>query len=201
MTIRYQGSGAEVSKTGRYYWLKMPKDFFKRHDIKIIEGFEDGKAIVLFYIKLLCESIDHNGRLRYSDEIPYTEDMLSAVTNTDKNIVTKAMELLQKLALIKVLDDKTIFMTQVPKMTGSETESASYMREYRAQQEVMQKLGEFGNVTLSKDEISKLKEFYPSYWIKYVEKLSMHKKSTGKEYASDYATIRQWLAMDVGELE
>lgn len=179
----------------------MPKDFFKRHDIKIIEGTKNGKDIVLFYIKLLCESLDHNGRLRYSDEIPYSARMLSAVTNTEEEIVNEALDILQKLALIKILDDKTVFMTQVPKMTGSETESASYMREYRAQQEDLQKLGEFSNVRLSKSEINKLKEFYPSYWIKYVEKLSLHKKSTGREYASDYATIKQWLTMDVGELE
>ena len=36
----------------RYYWLKLPKDFFKRHDIKYIETLPDGREIAFFYLKL-----------------------------------------------------------------------------------------------------------------------------------------------------
>ena len=37
----------------RYYWLKLKRDFFKRHDIRIIESQENGKDYVLFYLKML----------------------------------------------------------------------------------------------------------------------------------------------------
>ena len=37
----------------KYYWLKLKKDFFKRHDIQIIENMPNGKDYVLFYLKLL----------------------------------------------------------------------------------------------------------------------------------------------------
>ena len=53
----------------RYYWLKLKRDFFKRHDIKIVEQMPNGKDYILFYLKLLCESVDHEGNLRFSDEI------------------------------------------------------------------------------------------------------------------------------------
>ncbi len=43
----------------KFYWLKLNKDFFKRHDIRIIEDMENGKEYVLFYMKLLLESVDH----------------------------------------------------------------------------------------------------------------------------------------------
>ena len=33
----------------KYYWLKLRKDFFKRHDIRIIAGTPQGEQIVLFY--------------------------------------------------------------------------------------------------------------------------------------------------------
>ena len=55
---------AEVKK---YYWLKLEKNFFKRHDIQIIEDMENGKDYVLFYLKLILESMNHEGRLRFND--------------------------------------------------------------------------------------------------------------------------------------
>ena len=70
----------------KYYWLKLQRNFFKRHDIRIIEDMPNGKDYILFYLKLLCESIDHDGTLRFSDEIPYNEDMLSTITNTNAEI-------------------------------------------------------------------------------------------------------------------
>ena len=55
----------------KYYWLKLKRDFFKRHDIKIIEAMPNGKEYSLFYLKLLCESVDHEGSLRFSEQIPW----------------------------------------------------------------------------------------------------------------------------------
>ena len=60
----------------RYYWLKLKRDFFKRHDIRVIEDMPNGKEYVLFYLKLMVEAIDHEGALRFSDTIPYSESML-----------------------------------------------------------------------------------------------------------------------------
>lgn len=118
----------------RYYWLKLKKDFFKRHDVKIIEGMENGKDYVLFYLKLLCESLDHNGNLRFSDTIPYNESMLASITGTNIDVVRSAMKVLVGLNLIEIFDDQTIFMREVEKMTGSETASTIRSRECRLRQ-------------------------------------------------------------------
>ena len=76
---------------GRYYWIKLKRDFFKRHDIRIIEEMQNGKDYILFYLKLLCESVDHDGNLRFSEQIPYSEQMLSVITNTNLDIVRSAI--------------------------------------------------------------------------------------------------------------
>ena len=81
----------------KYYWLKLKRDFFKRHDIQIIESMPNGKDYVLFYLKLLVESIDHEGNLRFSDTIPYDEHMLSTITNTNIDIVRTALKMFEKL--------------------------------------------------------------------------------------------------------
>jgi predicted phage replisome organizer len=119
----------------KFYWLKLKRDFFKRHDIRIIEEMPNGKDYVLFYLKLLLESIDHEGSLRFSDTIPYNEQMLSVITNTNVDIVRSAMKLFTELNLIEIFDDQTIYMGEVEKMIGSESESAGRMRRLRQKQQ------------------------------------------------------------------
>jgi predicted phage replisome organizer len=121
----------------KFYWLKLKRDFFKRHDIRIIEEMPNGKDYVLFYLKLLLESIDHEGSLRFSDTIPYNEQMLSVITNTNVDIVRSAMKLFIELQLIEIFDDKTIFMGEVEKMIGSESESAGRVRRFRENQKAL----------------------------------------------------------------
>lgn len=128
-----KGSVTNVAgKDKKYYWLKFKGDFFKRHDIQIIEKMPNGKEIVLFYVKLLCESVDHEGSLRFSDKLPYDAAMLAAVTNTDEPIVEQALEILEQFHLIEIMDDGTYFMEKVPSMLGSESYWAKKKREQRA---------------------------------------------------------------------
>ena len=115
----------------KYYWLKLKRDFFKRHDIRIIEEMPNGKEYLLFYLKLLVESIDHEGELRFSDTIPYNEQMLSVITNTNIDVVRSAMKLFVELKMIDVQDDATIYMAEVNKLIGSETAWAEKKRRQR----------------------------------------------------------------------
>ena len=119
----------------KYYWLKLKRDFFKRHDIRIIEEMPNGKEYLLFYLKLLVESIDHEGELRFSDTIPYNEQMLSVITNTNIDVVRSAMKLFVELKMIEVQDDATIYMAEVNKLVGSEWASAERMRNLRKKQQ------------------------------------------------------------------
>lgn len=103
----------------KYYWLRLQKDFFKRHDIRIIEAMPNGKDYILFYLKLLVESVSHEGLLRFSDTIPYSMEMLATVTDTNVDVVRSAVEIFKQLNMIEVMDDATIFMTEVNKMIGA----------------------------------------------------------------------------------
>ena len=121
----------------KYYWLKLKRDFFKRHDIRIIEEMPNGKEYLLFYLKLLVESIDHEGELRFSDTIPYNEQMLSVITNTNVDIVRSALKLFADgLHLIEIKDDKTIYMEEVQRMIGSaaDNDNANRQRRFREKQ-------------------------------------------------------------------
>ena len=122
----------------KYYWLKLKRDFFKRHDIRIIEELPNGKEYILFYLKLLLESIDHEGALRFSDTVPYSEQMLSVITNTNIDIVRSAMKMFVDLNMIDVFDDATIFMAEVNKLIGCETSVAERVRKHRSNQRLLQ---------------------------------------------------------------
>lgn len=126
-----------MAEKRKFYWLKLKDDFFKRHDIRIIEKMPNGKDYVLFYLKLLVESVSHDGNLRFSDTIPYNEEMLATITDTNIDVVKTAMKLFKELQLVEILDDATIYMTEVQKMLGFETNWAKAQREYREKQKLI----------------------------------------------------------------
>ena len=127
-----------MAESKKYYWLKLKRDFFKRHDIRIIEEMPNGKEYILFYLKLLLESIDHEGALRFSETVPYNEQMLSVITNTNIDIVRSAMKMFIELKMMDILDDKTIFMAEVDKLIGSEAWSTERSRRCREKKKLLQ---------------------------------------------------------------
>ena len=122
-----------MAEQKRFYWLKLNRDFFKRHDIRIIEAMPDGRDYVLFYLKMMCESVDHDGSLRFNESIPYTEDMLATITNTNVAIVKAALDVFVKLHIMEIQEDGTYFMPKVSKMIGSavDNDNANRQRRFR----------------------------------------------------------------------
>lgn len=121
----------------KYYWLKLKRDFFKRHDVRIIEEMPNGKDYILFYLKMLLESIDHEGELRFSKTIPYNEQMLSVITNTNIDIVKSAMKIFIELRMVEIFDDSTIYMSEVQRLIGSETAGAERVRKHREKKKAL----------------------------------------------------------------
>ncbi len=151
----------------KYYWLRLKRDFFKRHDIRVIESMPNGKDYILFYLKLLCESVDHEGNLRFSEQVPYNEDMLSVITNTNVDIVRRAIEIFTQLEMMEILDDGTIYMSEVQKMLGSAKQddhtresTRERVQAYRERQKLaIEDKKRYSNVTCNGEkEIEKEKE-------------------------------------------
>lgn len=57
--------------------------------------------------------------------------------------------------------------------------------------------GRYRNVSLTPSEYEAIKNEYPVYADKYVEKLSEYMETSGKHYNNHYATIRSWLSKDI----
>lgn len=118
----------------KYFWLKLPRNFFDKHYVKMLMAKENGVNLTLFYIRLLTESIDHEGKLRYSETTPYNNNSLAEITGFPLDFVNGAMEILSEMELAVTEDDGTIFLPKSLKMIGSESGSAARVRRYRDRQ-------------------------------------------------------------------
>ncbi len=122
------------------YWLKLDKDFLNSSQIRVIKNLPNGKDYLIFYLALLLESVETVGHLRFSELVPYNEEMLASITDTNVDVVRSAMKVLKELGLLEILTDGTIFMTQVAEMTGKESDSAERVRQYRLREKEKKKL-------------------------------------------------------------
>ena len=57
--------------------------------------------------------------------------------------------------------------------------------------------GRYKNVSLTPSEYESLKNEYPVYADKYIEKLSEYMETKGNSYSNHYATILSWLKQDI----
>lgn len=132
----------------KYYWLKLKSDFFDDETIKYIEEQENGIKYSNFYLKLCLKSLRTEGKLiRLVGEtlIPYDVNSLAKLTSVDFDTVRSAMELFEKIGLIKILDGGEIYLSQINEMIGSETDKAQIMRRLRAENKEKEVCG--NNVT------------------------------------------------------
>jgi len=206
----------------KYFWLKLKRDFFKRHDIQILEGMPNGKEIILFYLKLLCESVDHDGCLRFSDKVPYTSQMLATITNTKEEVAEKAIKTLCEFQMMEILDDGTILMTETKNMIGSETFWAEKKRNQRQSEDNVQTMSndvqqqstscpkcpskskrksiekEKKNIYGANNNVLLTDEEFEKLKNKFpdyqtrIDDLSFYLSSKGAKYESHYMTILSW---------
>ena len=114
----------------KYYWLKMPKDFMTRHDVRMIKrrlGFEG----VIYYLSLLLESIDHDGDLRFSKDLAYDIETLSDAIDAEIVTFTKLVRILRDKKMMIKNNDGTFHLPFAIKCLGSETQQAERTRVYR----------------------------------------------------------------------
>lgn len=175
----------------RYYWIKLRTDYFEQDNIKVLESMDKGFAYLIFYLKLLLKGANCEGMLRLSDTIPYDARLLATVTNTDIDTVTNALSKLNSLGMIELLDDKTLFLTQMQGMIGSETYKAKRMKEYRSSKLLEEQAG--SNEPVCSPELDKETEKdkdTDSYSVPYPPKLedieAYVKKRKSKVNAKDF---------------
>ena len=117
-----------MSDTQKYYYMRLRADFFKRNDIKLIEGMQDGTIYCLMLLKLLAASLEHNGHLLLNGDIIMTPEMLAKVTDYEVGTVERALKVFMQLGLVEQLPDNSYFMLELEGMVGKTSNEADRKR-------------------------------------------------------------------------
>lgn len=117
----------------RYYWLKLPKDFFQSKEIKRLRRIAGGDTYTIIYLKMLLKSLETNGRLYFEGiEDNFSEEIALDIDEEPDNVQV-TMDFLKAKGLMTVSDDEA-FLEKLPFMVGSESESAERVRRFRDRQ-------------------------------------------------------------------
>ena len=97
-------------------WIKINVNMFDDEKIKIIQALPEGDAILIIWIKLitLAGKTNYGGYVYVSDNVPYTEEMLSIVFGKPLPIIKLALETFTKLEMIEI-DEKGIYLINFEK--------------------------------------------------------------------------------------
>lgn len=114
----------------RYYWLKLPKDFFEDKAIKRLRQIAGGDTYTIIYLKMLLKSMEDDGKLFYEGIEDTICDEIALDINESADDVQVTMNYLEKKGLL-VVTDSEVELPRLTEMVGSETDKAELMRKLR----------------------------------------------------------------------
>lgn len=93
-------------------WIKLSISIFDDEKIRYIEQLPEADSILTIWVKLLVLAGRKNmgGEVYFNDEIPYTEEMLSAIFHRKVNTVRLALDTFSSLRMITIAQDRTIII-------------------------------------------------------------------------------------------
>ena len=121
----------------RYYWLKLQVGFFQELIIKQLRTLPEGDSIVLLYLKLLLKAINTEGILYYQHILPTLDEEIALDTGEKSALVKLTISALCQYHAAVFLDDQSLQLLYLEDMVGSESASASRVRNHRANQKLL----------------------------------------------------------------
>lgn len=115
----------------RYYWLKLPEDFFRQKPVKKLRKIAGGDTYTIIYLKMLLVSLKNDGKLFFDGvEENFCEELALELDEQEEN-VRVTVQFLMSQGLLKLMDETEYELTECSKMVGSESASAERMRRLR----------------------------------------------------------------------
>lgn len=126
---------AKYDKDTKFYWLQLKEDFFEDDAIQWLEEQKpNGRDYAYFYLKLCLKALKTEGfliRKVGNILIPYDNKKLAELTKMDFDTVTVAMELLQRIGLVQILENGEIYIKQLESLIGSKSVGAFKKQQQR----------------------------------------------------------------------
>ena len=118
----------------RYYWLKLPEDFFRQKPIKKLRKIAGGDTYTIIYLKMLLIAMKEDGKLYFEGvEDDFYEELSLELDEDSENVKVTVLFLIRQ-GLMELIDETEYRLTECEKMVGSEGASAERMRRMREKQ-------------------------------------------------------------------
>ena len=117
----------------RYYWLKLPEDFFRRGYIRRLRSMEDGDRLTVIYLELLLAALKTDGALACDGGDDLAEELALELYEDAAEVETVLDYLLKKGKLLRK-NDSEYHLTDSEELTGCETSDARRMRDLRSRE-------------------------------------------------------------------
>lgn len=121
--------------------MKLKNDFFDSRKMKKLRKVAGGDTYTIIYLKLQLLSIDNEGLIEFegTDEDIYQQ--LSLDIDEEIDDIKMTLAFCNANNLIEYLDDD-VFLSEVPALIGSESQSARRVRKHRRKQKALQSNGQ-----------------------------------------------------------
>ena len=88
-------------------WIKLDVGVFDNRKVKQIRALPEGDSLLVIWLQLLClaGTINDNGRIYLTEEIPYTDQMLRNFLQEPLATVQLALSTFSNMGMIEVQDD------------------------------------------------------------------------------------------------
>ena len=121
-----------MSENKKYYWLKLPKDFFEDRAIKKLRSIAGGDTYTIIYLKMLLRTLEDDGKFVYEGiEDSIVEEIALDIDEKEEDVSVAVNYLIKKGLMI--CTDNEAELTRMHEMIGSETDKAKLMRKKREQ--------------------------------------------------------------------
>ena len=121
----------------RYYWLKLPKNFFEDKAIKRLRQIAGGDTYTIIYLKMLLKSMEDDGKLFYEGIEDTICDEIALDINESADDEQVTISYLEKKGLL-IVTDSEVELTRLTEMVGSESAVTERVRKHREAQKLLQ---------------------------------------------------------------
>ena len=119
-------------KEKKYFWLKLPTDFFTSKRLKKLRSIAGGDTLTIIYLKMQLKALKTGGFLYYDELCPDFAEELAIDIDENPDNVRITIQFLLSCGLLECDESgKQYYLTYMQNLIGSETSTAQRVRKFR----------------------------------------------------------------------
>ena len=115
----------------QYYWLQLKEDFFRQKEIKLLRKIAGGDTYTIIYLKMMLMSLKDEGKILYEGVGSNLAEEIALEIDEEVENVQITINYLMSKNLLVTSSEYEGFLSDVPNLIGSESDSARRVRKHR----------------------------------------------------------------------